>query len=176
MQQNPWSESDSHFLVPSSFLHISLPITAFLCTGPRAHKRLIKTSQVFTYVDFQEMHGTDVGASSWIVWTDLHPLEFPNVFLWEIRTCPRPLSSCTFSFRGDNVEAVLSPGVNRVHHVPGSRMSSYVPWQILPLLGRPLAACVSALPIPSLFLSVRPSFLTTQSTLPWLLLERVSHN
>lgn len=45
-------------------------------------------------------------------------------------------------------------------------VSQYVPWQILPLLGRPVAAHVLASPIPSLFLSVRPAFLTVQRTPP----------
>ena len=107
-----------------------------------------------------ETKGAGVGASSWIVWPGLYPTESPTTVLQEVGTRPSPLCSHTFSLRGDDAEAVCSPGISGAKEGavsllgPGSRKAP----------GKSSTSgntcCRSASPIPSLFPSVRPAFLT----------------
>lgn len=59
-----------------------------------------------------ETEGTDVGASSWVVWPDLEPLESPAVILWEVGA-GHVLRWCVLSFRGGVWSLGSAPGVNR---------------------------------------------------------------
>ena len=78
-----------------------------------------------------ETKGAGVGASSWLVWPGLYPTESPTTVLQEVGTRPSPLCSHTFSLRGDDAEAVCSPGIS------GAKEGTVSCWALGP--GRPPA-------------------------------------